>query len=76
MFNLHIKERNIIKTRHAVSIIRTTSKQDIKYCLTTIANIISYFQEGKAIEIQKHPINLNRDGYNINILGVQKSSEL
>jgi len=36
---------------------------------TTIANIISYFPRKyrEAIEIQKHPNNLNRDnGYNIN----------
>ena len=36
---------------------------------TTIANITSYFPRKyrEAIEIQKHPKNLNRDnGYNIN----------
>ena len=60
------------KTRHAIS--NTTSKQDIKYYdkTITIANIISYFlrKYREAIEVQKHPNNLNRDaamnGCNIN----------
>ena len=59
-----------VKTHHAISIINIETGHQILFDkMITIANITSYFPRKyrEAIEIQKHPNNLNRDnGYNIN----------
>jgi len=75
MDNLWMKEHQCVVTlKHATQSALSEYNIETRYQilfdkLITIANITTYFPRKyrEAIEIQKHPNNLNRDnGYNIN----------